>query len=121
MAARLFCFEQPVSGFANRIINHMGLGPPQIAGARVSEDAPGPRKARVPRRMRSTTLTRNPEVPAPALRCPACDRPLNYLHTVLGGVQPIERWDHFQCVPCGFFEYRSRTRSLRLTGMVPKV
>lgn len=99
----------------------MGLGPPQIIGARVSEDAPRLRKGRGPRLMRSTTVTQNPEIPAPALRCPACDCPLNYLHTVLGGVQPIERWDYFQCVPCGFFEYRSRTRSLRLTDLVPKV
>jgi hypothetical protein len=99
----------------------MGLGPPQITDARGTQDAPAARKARVRRPMRSTTVTRNPEVPAPALRCPACDRPLNYLHTVLGGVRPIERWDYFQCAPCGFFEYRSRTRSLRLTGIVPKV
>ena len=71
--------------------------------------------------MRSTTVTRNPEVPALALRCPACDRPLNYLQTVLGGVRPIERWDYFQCVLCGFYKYRSRTRSLRMTGLVPEV
>ena len=99
----------------------MGLGPPQITGARVSEDAPAPRKGRGLRLMRSTTVTRNPEVSAPALRCPACDRPLNYLHTVLGGVKPIERWDNFECVPCGFYTYRSCTRSLRLTGLVPEV
>jgi hypothetical protein len=71
--------------------------------------------------MRSTIVTQYPEVPAPALRCPACDRSLKYLHTVLGGVKPIERWDYFQCVRCGFFKYRSRTRSLRLTGLVPEV
>jgi len=87
----------------------------------VSEDDPAPRKGRGPNLLRSTTVTRNPEVPAPALRCPDCDRPLNYLHSMLGGVKPIERWDYFQCVPCGFYEYRSRTRSLRLTGLVPKV
>ena len=69
--------------------------------------------------MRSTIVTQHPAVPAPALWCPGCDRPLKYLHTVLGGVQPIERWDYFQCLPCGFFEYRTRTRSLRLTGHVP--
>jgi len=99
----------------------MGLGPPQITGARVCEDAPAPRKGRGPNLRRSTTVTRNPEVPAAALRCPGCDHPLNYLHTVLGGVKPIERWDYFQCVRCGFYRYRSRTRSLRLTGLVPAV
>lgn len=44
--------------------------------------------------MRSTIVTQHTEVRAPALRCPACDRRLNYLHTVLGGVKPIERWDY---------------------------
>ena len=71
--------------------------------------------------MRSTIVTQNPEAPALALRCPSCDRPLTYLHTVLGGVKPIERWDYFQCALCGFYEYRSRTRSVCLTGLVPKV
>lgn len=71
--------------------------------------------------MRSTTVTQYPEVPALALRCPDCDRPLKYLYTVLGGVKPLERWDYFQCVLCGFYEYRSRTRSLRGIGLVPSV
>jgi hypothetical protein len=94
-------------------------GQPVAPVACVSEDARAPRKGRGPNLMRSTTVTENPEVPAPALRCPDCDRPLKYLHTVLGGVRPIERWDYFQCVPCGFYRYRSRTRSLRVTGLVP--
>ena len=85
----------------------------------MSEDAPARRKGRGPNLMRSTTVTRSPEVPAPALRCPDCDRSLKYQFTVLGGVKPIERWDYFQCVPCGFYRYRSRTRSLRVTGLVP--
>ena len=93
----------------------MGLGPPQITGARVSVDAPAPRKGRGPNLMRSTTVTRNPEVPAPALRCPDCDHPLVYVQTVIGGVKPLERWDYFECVPCGFFEYRHRARKLRRT------
>jgi hypothetical protein len=96
----------------------MGLGPPQITGARVSEDAPAPRKGRGPNLMRSTTVTRNPEVPAPALRCPDCDHPLVYLQTVIGGVKPLERWDYFEC--CGFFEYRYRRRKLRRTSDVPR-
>jgi len=96
----------------------MGSGPPQITGARVSEDAPAPRKGRGPNLMRSTTVTRNPEVPAPALRCPDCDHPLVYVQTVIGGVKPLERWDYFQC--CGFFEYRYRGRKLRRTSEVPR-
>jgi len=97
-----------------------GGGQPVAAVADVSEDAPTPRKRRGPNLMLSTTVTQNPEVPAPALRCPDCDRPLTYLYTVLGGVKPIERWDYFLCVPCGFYRYRSRTRSLRGTGFVPE-
>jgi hypothetical protein len=97
----------------------MELGPPQIAGARVSEDAPAPRKGRGPRRMRSTTVTRNPEVPAPALRCPDCDHPLIYVQTVIGGVKPLERWDYFEYRSCGFFKYRHRGRKLRRTPDIP--
>jgi len=66
-------------------------------------------------------VTRSPEVAAPDLCCPDCDRPLIYLHTVIGGVKPLERWDYFQCVPCGFFEYRFRTRRVRPTGSVPDI
>jgi hypothetical protein len=69
--------------------------------------------------MRSTTVTQNPEVPAPALRCPVCDRPLIYVQTVLGGVKPLERWDYFECVPCGCYEYRHRARKLRRTLDIP--
>jgi len=64
-------------------------------------------------------VTRNPEVAAPDLRCPSCDRPLTYLHTVIGGVKPPERWDYFECGRCGFFEYRFRTRRVRPTSSVP--
>jgi hypothetical protein len=32
---------------------------------------------------------------------------------VIGGVKPIERWDHFSCRGCGPFVYRDRTRTLR--------
>jgi hypothetical protein len=87
----------------------------------VSQDQSPPGEQRSRRTARSTTVTGNPEVPAPALRCPACDRQLTYLHTVLGGVKPLERWDYFECARCGFFEYRFRTRTLRLTADVPGI
>ena len=82
-----------------------------------------PRKSGERRRRttRSTIVTDRPDVPAPALICPHCDRPLIYRHRVLGGVKPLERWDYFQCLPCGFFEYRARTRTLRLMGHLPVV
>jgi hypothetical protein len=62
---------------------------------------------------RRAQFTSNPETPAPQLLCPACDTPLVYRKTVLNGVQPIERWDFFECRTCGPFEYRHRTRRLR--------
>jgi hypothetical protein len=49
-----------------------------------------------------------------AMTCPACLQPLSYKHTIVGGVQPPERWDHFECPRrCGQFEYRHRTRKLK--------
>jgi hypothetical protein len=67
--------------------------------------------ARRPRR--SPTFTSSPEVPAPQLLCPSCDRFLVYRETVISGVKPIERWDYFECRTCGTFVYRDRTRKLR--------
>jgi hypothetical protein len=87
----------------------------------VSEDISAPRKGRGPRGMRSTTVTRNPEVPAPALRCPDCDHPLIYLQTVTSGVKPLERRDYFECRSCGFFQYRHRGRKLRRTTVIPRL
>jgi hypothetical protein len=50
---------------------------------------------------------------AEALRCPTCDRVLVYRHTVFNGLEPVERWDYYDCHACGAFEYRPRTRKLR--------
>jgi CheY-like chemotaxis protein len=60
--------------------------------------------------------TAPPEVP-PTLRCPQCDRWLTYLHSQIGGVSATspEQWDLFECsAQCGSFEYRHRTKALRL-------
>jgi len=101
-------------------ISRRGGGRSVAPIAYVTEDAPT-RKGRGPRLIRSTTVTQNPEVPAPALRCPLCDRSLIYLQTVIGGVKPPERWDYFECVcPAGSFEYRHRARKLRRTPDVPR-
>jgi hypothetical protein len=67
-------------------------------------------------RMRGTSTTSTPEVPPPQLLCPRCDQQLTYRHSVIGGVKPIERWDHFSCRDCGPFVYRDRTRTLRPAG-----
>jgi transcription elongation factor Elf1 len=65
------------------------------------------------RTRRSTHVTSRPDIPAPSLQCPACDRQLEYRETVISGVKPIERWDYFSCSMCGGFVYRERTRKLR--------
>jgi hypothetical protein len=64
-------------------------------------------------RRRSAHITTTPDPEPPQLLCPTCVRPLVYRQTIIGGVQPIERWDQFECRACGPFEYRYRTRKLR--------
>jgi hypothetical protein len=62
---------------------------------------------------RRPIFTTTPDVPAPALFCPLCDELLDYRQTVVSGVQPIERWDYYECPTCGTFDYRHRTRKIR--------
>jgi CheY-like chemotaxis protein len=57
-----------------------------------------------------------PQKPRP-LRCPSCDDRLDYVKSRIGGVsqREAEQWDQLQCPGrCGVFEYRHRTRTLRL-------
>jgi len=51
----------------------------------------------------------------PLLRCPVCDRRLEYERSHTGGIgaRGAEQWDYFSCVQCGTFQYRHRTRKLR--------
>ena len=74
--------------------------------------------------MRRVTLSRaherhdttTPPIAPPTLVCPACDSPLRYLRSHVGGVSSrhSEQWDYFEClVGCGAFQYRQRTRKLR--------
>jgi CheY-like chemotaxis protein len=68
--------------------------------------------------------TRHPPTPPPALYCPACDGPLRYVQSHIGGVSERnpEQWDYFECPACrGTFEYRHRTRKVRTSppGMLP--
>ena len=62
---------------------------------------------------RFTTST--PPAAPPALTCPACDRPLRYEHSHVGGVSQRhpEQWDYYTCTVCGTFQYRQRTRRIR--------
>ena len=60
--------------------------------------------------------TTMPPSPAPALRCPVCDKVLRYTRSHVGGVSAknAEQWDYFECeVGCGTFQYRQRTRKVR--------
>lgn len=61
--------------------------------------------------------TTQPPAPPPALRCRACDVALEYRKSRIGGVsrREPEQWDEFRCPQCTVtFEYRHRTRSLRV-------
>jgi CheY-like chemotaxis protein len=63
--------------------------------------------------------TTGPPTPPPPLVCPACDRPLRYLKSHIGGVSERhrEQWDYFECTRgCGTFQYRQRTRRVRRVG-----
>ena len=85
--------------------------PEQVANA-IREVADARRATRDDRPL----ATAAPLGPAPAVRCPACDRPLKHVGSHLGGVaaRPKEQWDDFECVGgCGRFVYRHRTRKLR--------
>jgi CheY-like chemotaxis protein len=60
--------------------------------------------------------TTQPPITPPSLRCPSCDRHLNYEFSHIGGVtaREPEQWDYYTCSgPCGQFQYRQRTRKLR--------
>jgi hypothetical protein len=66
---------------------------------------------------RAAHVTRSPTVPAEKVLCPSCHRPLRYVRTIIGGVDPIERWDQFTCKRCkAKYEYRPRSRRLRCLG-----
>jgi CheY-like chemotaxis protein len=66
-------------------------------------------------RRREQFVTRQPASTPPELRCPSCDRLLQYDRSHIGGVgtYTAEQWDYFVCAQCGTFQYRHRTRKLR--------
>jgi CheY-like chemotaxis protein len=80
-----------------------------------AEAPPAPRRRTMSKSL-PRMLTTTPPLQPPAVICPACDGPLTYRHSHIGGVsnrQP-EQWDWFMCSrSCGAFEYRHRTRTLR--------
>ena len=69
----------------------------------------------------SRFITTTPATLPPSLICPLCDRPLAYDRSHIGGVshRQREQWDYYMCNSCGTFQYRQRTRKLRLVDSVP--
>jgi len=61
----------------------------------------------------SALVTTAPDTPPLTVLCPTCDRRLIYRQTVYNGVNPRERWDYYDRIKCGPFDYRHRTRKLR--------
>lgn len=60
--------------------------------------------------------TTEPPLAPPVLQCPACDAPLKYVQSHVGGVsvKHQEQWDYFECANgCGTFQFRQRTRRVR--------
>lgn len=81
-----------------------------LAG-RAPESSPRTTLTRMHRRFATTTP---PDVP-PDLLCPACDAPLRYEQSQVGGVSSRhpEQWDYYTCATCGEFQFRHRTRRVR--------
>jgi two-component system, chemotaxis family, chemotaxis protein CheY len=67
-------------------------------------------------RQRERYVTAQPPSQPPQLRCPLCDRVLQYYRSHVGGVSDVhpEQWDYYVCAGrCGTFQYRQRTRTVR--------
>jgi CheY-like chemotaxis protein len=82
----------------------------------VADRASGRRERMMSHVYQRYATTMPPQVP-PSPRCPRCDLVLTYIHSQIGGVsaRSPEQWDLFECPRrCGSFEYRHRTKRLRL-------
>lgn len=96
-------------------------GPTATAQADAAAQAPdaiasATAKTAATRAFRRFDTTAPPTQP-PALRCLGCDAELEYQKSRIGGVtqRDAEQWDEFRCPRCrDAFEYRHRTRKLRL-------
>jgi CheY-like chemotaxis protein len=114
------CLPEMILGELRRIaVNGDGAENSQPDGPiRAEVVAPRPRRAILSRvHQRGSTTT--PPNPPPTLHCPSCDKILSYEHSYVGGVsvRHAEQWDYFECpAGCGRFEYRQRTRNIRLVS-----
>jgi CheY-like chemotaxis protein len=89
------------------------VDPPATASS--SELQNGSRRYVMVREHQRFQTTMPPTAPPP-LRCPSCDRPLQFERSHIGGVNArfSEQWDYYACPGCfGTFQYRHRTRRLR--------
>jgi DNA-binding response OmpR family regulator len=90
--------------------NALHVTPKRIAPARVASN-----DSRLSHRHHRHSTTTPPLAP-PALLCLACDVPMKYVDSHIGGVSErhSEQWDHFECGICRTkVEYRQRTRKQR--------
>jgi len=98
------CLPERLAGELQRLVSRA------VTTRADAQSAPAPGRARHQR------ITSDPPDPPPALHCPACDRPMTYVKSQIGGVSErfAEQWDYFECAPCGgAVEYRQRTRTVR--------
>jgi CheY-like chemotaxis protein len=81
--------------------------PPSVPPPSVPSSA---RRRRAAANVMERSIT--PPQPPPALHCPRCGGPLQYLYSDIGGAERREQWDRFSCGGCGEYQYRPRTRKL---------
>jgi len=118
--AKPFKLEEVVETVQQLLERSSGGAQPTVDSAAPSQPhvlTPAVNHRRESRSFARTRTTTPPAAP-PALRCPACDASLRYSHSQLGGVsarQP-EQWDYFECGRCGTYQYRHRTRLMRIAG-----
>jgi CheY-like chemotaxis protein len=89
---------------------------PGLEQAVLSSQSTAERSRRSMVRAHQRFETTTPPAAPPPLRCPACDLPLQYARSHIGGVNEhcAEQWDYYACRSgCGPFQYRQRTRKLR--------
>jgi CheY-like chemotaxis protein len=88
----------------------------QSSATRAPADGEAKHRLATKVRQRERYVTSHPPSQPPQLRCPICDRMLQYDRSHVGGVSDVhpEQWDYYVCAGrCGTFQYRQRTRTVR--------
>jgi CheY-like chemotaxis protein len=89
----------------------------QLAKSAMLLDRSAAHRTRTLAQTHTRFITTTPPLDPPDLRCPTCDRRLVYERSHVGGVTArfSEQWDYYACGGgCGAFQYRHRTRALRM-------